>query len=285
MKLTQGAAILATGLAAAGLHAQPSSDARDLVRLVNAYRATPGMCQGRPKATLAPLQPERALARLRITTGTMIEQTLEDSGYPVERAGSISVTGPADADTAFAQMEQRYCTVLLDRGYSAVGAQHNGDEWRLVLARPLVRVRLGSEREAGDRILDAVNAARAAGQTCGERHFDPAPPLRWNPLLAEAALDHSQDMARFRYFNHTGSDGTAVGDRATKAGYAWRRVGENIASGIRTPDEAVAGWLQSPGHCANIMGPAFTEMGVAYALNPNSKTGTAYWTQVFGTPR
>ena len=37
----------------------------------------------------------------------------------------------------------------------------------------------------------------------------------------------------------------------------------------------MAGWLESPGHCANIMDPGFTEMGSAYAINPDSKTGTA----------
>jgi uncharacterized protein YkwD len=30
------------------------------------------------------------------------------------------------------------------------------------------------------------------------------------------------------------------------------------------------------------MDATFTEMGAAYAVNPISKTGTAYWTQVFG---
>ena len=78
-------------------------------------------------------------------------------------------------------------------------------------------------------------------------------------------------------------DGAA--DRATAAGYRWVRVGENIASGQRTVEDAVASWLDSPGHCANIMNPAFTEMGAAYAINPQSRNRTAYWTQVFGAPR
>lgn len=285
LNLPRLAAAVLAGLLASGVHAQPANDAANLVRLVNAYRAAPGMCQGRPKKTVPQLQPERALMRVRIATGTFLEQKLEDSGYPVERAESISVSGPDDADAAFAQMEQRYCAALLDRRFSAVGAQRNGNEWQLVLARPLAPVRLGSQQEVGQRILEAINAARAAGQMCGDQHFNPAPPLRWNAMLAEAALEHSKDMARFRYFDHRGSDGTVVGDRAQKAGYSWRRVGENIAAGIRTPEDAVAGWLQSPGHCANLMGPAFTETGVAYAVNPNSKIGTAYWTEVFGTPR
>ena len=67
-------------------------------------------------------------------------------------------------------------------------------------------------------------------------------------------------------------------DRALRAGYKWRTIGENIASGQRTAQEAVQGWLDSPGHCANIMNAAFAEMGVGYAVNP--ARGTLYWTQV-----
>jgi uncharacterized protein YkwD len=32
------------------------------------------------------------------------------------------------------------------------------------------------------------------------------------------------------------------------------------------------------------MNSAFTEMGVAFAINPNSKMGV-YWAQAFGRPR
>jgi len=46
----------------------------------------------------------------------------------------------------------------------------------------------------------------------------------------------------------------------------------------------VAGWIKSPPHCANLMNGAFTEMGVAYAVNAKSEMGV-YWAQEFGTPR
>ena len=61
------------------------------------------------------------------------------------------------------------------------------------------------------------------------------------------------------------------------------RCGENIASGQRTVEEAMASWLDSPGHCANIMNPDFREMGAAYAINPQNQNRTAYWTQEFGS--
>jgi uncharacterized protein YkwD len=268
-------------LAASGT-AFAAQDAENLARLVNAYRETPGLCQGRPKQTAPPLRLEPVLSQVHVVTGTFLEQALADRNYPVESAQSINVTGPEDATGAFAVMEQRYCPVLLDKRFTAIGAMHVGNEWQVVLARPQVPVKLGSQRETGLAILDAVNAVRATGRTCGERSFGPAAPVVWNAGLAQAALAHSEDMASHHYFNHRGSDGSFVGERTRQAGYNWRRVGENIASGVRSPEDAMAGWLDSPGHCANLMDATFTEMGAAYAVNPISKTGTAYWTQVFG---
>ncbi|HVL75822.1 MAG TPA: CAP domain-containing protein, partial [Noviherbaspirillum sp.] len=66
--------------------------------------------------------------------------------------------------------------------------------------------------------------------------------------------------------------------------YRWRRIGENVGSGQGDAARAVSGWLRSPGHCSNIMNPAYTEMGAAYALNRDGEA-LIYWTQVFGRPR
>jgi uncharacterized protein YkwD len=187
-----------------------------------------------------------------------------------------------------AAIEDRYCRTLLSTKFSAVGTQRTGDDWQIVFARPTPPSRvlqLPASRQAGKTILDAVNSARAAGRNCGEQYFRPAQALAWNSALGEAALRHSLDMARQRYFSHQGKDGRAVGDRAQQAGYRWRSVGENIAAGQETPEEAVASWLDSPGHCANIMHPEFTQMGAGHATDAARETPRAYWTQVFGTPR
>jgi uncharacterized protein YkwD len=84
---------------------------------------------------------------------------------------------------------------------------------------------------------------------------------------------------------HTGTDGSEAGTRAARAGYSWRLIGENIAAGQNSAQEAVAGWLESPGHCANLMNPSFTEMGAGYDISRARMPGFAYWTQVFGVPR
>jgi uncharacterized protein YkwD len=91
-------------------------------------------------------------------------------------------------------------------------------------------------------------------------------------------------MANKKFFDHRGSDGSTVGPRAARVGYKWRTVGENIAVGVETPEDVVQGWLDSPGHCANIMAPGFTEMGIAFVVDRKSEAGI-YWTQVFAAPR
>lgn len=91
-------------------------------------------------------------------------------------------------------------------------------------------------------------------------------------------------MARHNYFSHSGRDGSHVAERASRTGYPWRAIGENIAAGQMQADAAVQGWLNSPGHCANLMSPTYTEMGAAFAVNSRSSAGI-YWVQVFGAAR
>jgi uncharacterized protein YkwD len=84
---------------------------------------------------------------------------------------------------------------------------------------------------------------------------------------------------------HAGSDGSEAGTRATRAGHSWRLIGENIAAGQPSAREAVDDWIESPGHCASLMNPAFNEMGAGYAISRVRMPGFVYWTQVFGVRR
>jgi uncharacterized protein YkwD len=268
----------------AAVPARAQSD-DELVRLINAYRAAPRSCEGRQTRPAGPLVPHPALASLRLDPGTLLQPALDTAGYPSEHAEAIAVSGAPDARTAMATIEHSYCRSLLNARFSAVGARRSGDNWVLVLAQPSLPPTLPDSNQAGSAILQAVNAARAAPRTCGEQSFAAAPPVSWNAALGAAALAHSRDMANQKYFSHQGKDGTVAGDRARQAGYDWRRIGENIAVGMRSPEAAVAGWLASPGHCANIMAPGFTEMGAGYGVSYARPGGTVYWTQVFGAPR
>ncbi len=81
------------------------------------------------------------------------------------------------------------------------------------------------------------------------------------------------------FYAHTAPDGSRPWDRAAAAGSRCRTVGENIACGQRSAAEVVRGWMNSPGHRANILRPEFTRIGVGLA--GGGRAGT-YWTQLFG---
>ena len=132
------------------------------------------------------------------------------------------------------------------------------------------------------RVVELVNAARSHGRRCGSERFAAAPPLHASGKLDDAAAEHARDMARRKFFEHRGSDGSEPRDRVARAGYESRLTGENIALGPESAEEVVAGWLDSPGHCANIMEARFQDIGVAVASG--KKRGQVYWVQTFGAP-
>ncbi|MFC4211498.1 CAP domain-containing protein [Pedobacter lithocola] len=124
-----------------------------------------------------------------------------------------------------------------------------------------------------DLLLKLVNDVRKAGCKCGSSIMPSVAPLAWNNLLAAAALAHSKDMNANNYFSHTSLDGKNAGMRITAAGYQWTTYGENIAAGQPNEQAVFDAWINSEGHCKNIMNANFKEMAVA-------KDGR-YWTQEF----
>ena len=114
-------------------------------------------------------------------------------------------------------------------------------------------------------------------------------PLRQNSLLDQSSLEHSQDMVKRRYFEHTSVDGRTVGDRIRAVGYsrgASASAGENIAFGVgarSTPAHIVDLWMHSQHHREDILRPAFTEIGIGIALgSPYGDTDGATYTTDFG---
>ncbi len=125
------------------------------------------------------------------------------------------------------------------------------------------------------QVVTLTNAERAKAG-CG--------PLAVDATLTSVAQAHSQDMATHNYFDHNSQNGRTPFDRMTAAGYRYSTAAENIAAGQRTPQDVMTGWMNSPGHRANILNCALKEIGVGYATASSSQYGV-YWTQDFGTPR
>lgn len=130
------------------------------------------------------------------------------------------------------------------------------------------------------QVLTLTNQARTQARSCGGQSFAATSPLSWNDQLAQAAQGHAADMAAKNYFDHNSQDGRTPWQRIAATGYQGRMLAENIAAGQRTPEAVVQGWLNSPGHCANIMNPGLKELGVGYATGGSYGS---YWVQDFGT--
>jgi uncharacterized protein YkwD len=150
-----------------------------------------------------------------------------------------------------------------------------------VFARDAV-VKRESPATVSARVVELVNSARSKGRRCGSERFPAAPSLQVSRKLTDAAASHARDMARRAFFEHRGSDGSRPKDRVLRAGYQPRLSGENIAYGPVSAEEVVAGWLDSPDHCANIMDSRFKEIGVG--VSTGRKRGQIYWVQTFGAP-
>ncbi|MDQ1292656.1 MAG: hypothetical protein QG608_536 [Actinomycetota bacterium] len=140
---------------------------------------------------------------------------------------------------------------------------------------------------------EAVAAASASDRTSeenqilervnGKRRAQGCKPLELDTRLVTVSKDHAEDMAQRDYFDHTSPDGTSPSDRAAGSGFP-HGIGENIAAGYSAAETVMAGWMNSPGHRANILNCAYTVTGIGY--DPGS-VGTGWgagsWVQVFGT--
>jgi uncharacterized protein YkwD len=269
--------------ATCAVHAQaPGPDHQALLRALNLLRQQG--CDGRP----APAAALRENARLseaaaRIAGGSKLDGALQAADYRATRAAQITLSGYSGANALAQGAMAASCSEMSQSDLSEVGFYQRGTRTWVVLAAPFTPPGAAQAGDVQAQVLALVNAARARPRECGSESFNATRLLRFSATLQGVSAAHAADMARHSYFDHTGRDGSRVADRASRASYPWRAIGENIAAGQITADIAVQGWLKSPGHCANIMSPDFSEMGAAFAVNPKSSAGI-YWVQVFGTP-
>lgn len=100
-------------------------------------------------------------------------------------------------------------------------------------------------------------------------------PLTLSAKLSDIARLKSQDMHDKNYFSHTSPTYGSPFDMLKQFGVSYRAAGENIAMGYRTPEAVMDGWMNSPGHRANILNASYTQIGVGYVASGS------YWTQTF----
>ena len=163
------------------------------------------------------------------------------------------------------------CTAVLK--YNA-----NGYWYLQSLEQQKLNLNVDAYGSDADMFLAEINKYRTNGAPCSSGG---KPTMAWDQQLADASLGHSADMAANNYFSHTGLDGSTPWDRVSKAGFTGSPLGENIAAGYSTVISAVAGWMNSPDHCANIMNSQVTHMGYGWARKTGSDWET-YHTMITG---
>ena len=99
-----------------------------------------------------------------------------------------------------------------------------------------------------------------------------------NASLDAVAQIRAQEIALS--FSHTRPNGTSCFTVLDEGGIAYMTAGENIAAGYGDPASVMSGWMNSPGHRANILNGSFGQVGIGYYTDPNSGYGT-YWVQIF----
>lgn len=101
------------------------------------------------------------------------------------------------------------------------------------------------------------------------------PSLSHDWQLSRVARYKSVDMQGLGYFSHTSPTYGSPFNMMKSFGISYNSAGENIARGYLTPESVVNGWMNSPGHKANILNSSYTHIGVGYVEEGN------YWTQMF----
>jgi len=221
-------------------------------------------------------------AAVQWSRGASLKIAIAHSGYREDQSAGLHLSGTAQAVSS--ALSQNLCAALTDPAMTDMGIFEQGSDTWIILAAPFAAPSVSAAHAVAGQVLQLVNAARGQARQCGRSVMAAAPPLRLSEPLSQAALVHAQDMLRYHYFEHTGHDGSSPAQRVAATGYSYRIVGENLASGPEAAQEAVQGWLASPGHCQNIMDARFEETGIAYAASRSGEP-SIYWVQEFAAAR
>jgi uncharacterized protein YkwD len=114
-------------------------------------------------------------------------------------------------------------------------------------------------------LLQLTNKARTAAGVV---------PLALNDQLKIAAALKAGDMTENHYWSHDSPTGKTPWYWLTTAGYKYRVAAENLAEAVNGASQTNASWLQSPGHRANMLNPAYTEVGFFSRCGTTDKATT-----------
>lgn len=129
-----------------------------------------------------------------------------------------------------------------------------------------------------DEVQLRINALRSEGESCAR---PTAVRLQWSSELERLADEQAGWVAQRGLLEHTGRDGSPLGERARSAGYRYVRVAENLAWGTASLDETLELWRRSEGHCRNLFDERVTELALVCRRGP----GGPWWVMTLARPQ
>src|SRR5512139_343421 len=208
----------------------PTSVRADTLEIVNALRTAD--C----KQSLSSAHALHADATLdavarEVMEGRKVRDALARADVRARRTAVIQISGRIDDGALARSLASGHCRTIADAWLTAIGVARSDERTVLVLLAPVAPPALEDAGAVSGEVLQLVNEARAKPRRCGGKRFAAVPPLLPNKVLDAAAAAHARDVAAHGHLTHEGSDDSTPADRVTRAGYAWRAVGENVAAG------------------------------------------------------
>jgi len=140
-------------------------------------------------------------------------------------------------------------------------------------------------RASLDQPAGVLSIAGLLSATNQHRIRNNLPTLALNPALTQAANYKLDDMLELQYFNHLSPSGQGLTAVVDSFSYEYLAIGANLALGNFTDNVGlIQAWMDSPGHRANILNPAYTNIGLA--VKPGMFENKPVWlaVQVFAPP-
>ena len=215
----------------------------------------------------------------------------------LNKGDQIQITGIAD--TGWYQIQYNGATAYVASSYLMDEASYQAmiaeEEAAALAAQQAAAEQAAAEQAAAEQAAQQAAAEQAAQQQQQqvaqgdykaqvvaimnqERANAGVGGISQNASLDAVAQIRAQEIALS--FSHTRPNGTSCFTVLDEGGIAYMTAGENIAAGYGDPASVMSGWMNSPGHRANILNGSFGQVGIGYYTDPNSGYGT-YWVQIF----
>jgi hypothetical protein len=178
----------------------------------------------------------------------------------IKRSGTDHKTKPKNINKrAFERVYWPYIPIIIAISL-LLGVSINSGNLEAYMRHPGGRVLAYSTSMSIGGLLADTNNSRAANGVAS---------LSLNAKLDAAAQACADDMAARDYWSHYTPEGNPPWIWVSAQGYAYQKLGQNLATGFSDEQATIDGWMNSPPHRENLLDPSFTEVGFGYANNPN----------------